>query len=69
MHTIKTDSGKSYTYPSIAAYEAAEAWYGRTAKEDIIAFCGAHGVDLRAGDRMVDDWADIAMACYARAMS
>lgn len=73
--TITNDeTGASFEFPSEAAYEAALDWYNATDKEAVIAFCKARGVDLveptddpyyADGRKLVDDWADRAMHCYA----
>lgn len=45
--------------------EAAYDWYNASSKADIIAFCDAMGVTLLESDKkLIDDWADVAMAAF-----
>lgn len=64
-HTIRTEHG-SYTYASEAAYLEAEDWYNATPKPELLAWADEHGVQVRDGDKLAADWADILMQAWAR---
>lgn len=71
-----SETGRTFTFPSEEAYEAANEWYnGPITKDGIVDFCAKHGVDLTmktddpaflGGEKLTPDWADVAMELYAK---
>jgi hypothetical protein len=62
-----TETGRTFTFASQDAYEAAEAWYNDTNGEEIQNFCKRHGLDLSvSATKLRSDWHDAAMELYAR---
>lgn len=62
-----TETGNTFTFASLEAYEAAEAWYNSTNGVAIQDFCKAHGLNLSISPtHLRPDWHDAAMELYAR---
>lgn len=63
---VNDETGREFTFPTEAKYEAALDWYNATTKKAAIEFCAARGINLLKNDTtLVDDWADAAMECWA----
>lgn len=61
------ETGNTFTFASLEAYEAAEEWYNSTEKGRIQEFCKSHGLDLSVSPtHLRPDWHDAAMELYAR---
>lgn len=75
MFTLTSESGQTFSFVSEEAFEAANDWYGRTEKDQIVEFCAARGGVLveatddpyySTGLKLVEDWAFVAMELYAK---
>lgn len=61
------ETGNTFTFASLEAYEAAETWYNSTNGVAIQNFCKAHGLNLNVSPTdLRPDWHDAAMELYAR---
>lgn len=66
-YTFTNDEGVTVTFASQAAYEAAADWYNAHSKDEMRAYCLAHGVSIDANStHLCPGWADIAMECWAK---
>jgi hypothetical protein len=48
---------------------AALDWYDRADEPELIEFCDERGVSLMVGDKLRDDWVDVAMRCYSDSLT